>query len=137
MHLYRRCLSKGEGTYMPAAFSTLLLCKISWWVGYPLLGRGRHERNKRLSFKLNLRDIAGLNTQRVFKCDCSGVMLVDLLLGFASSFSSLLSTLAHVCLVYSLFMFTQRTDLLGNGASSLHTAFSSPLSAWDYPCSLL
>lgn len=61
-------------------------------------------RGKLLSFKLNLHDIAGLNTQRVFKCDCSGVCW--LLFGFAS-FSSLLSTL----------------DLLGNGVSSLHAAF--------------
>lgn len=136
VHLYRRCLSNGEGTYTPSAFSALLLCRISWWVGYPLLGRGRCEGSKWLSSKLNLNDIAGLSTQRVFKCDCSRILLVDLLFGFAS-FSSLLSTLAHICLVYSLFMFIQRTDLLGNRAPSLHAAVRSPLSAWGYPCSLL
>lgn len=135
--LYKRCLPKGESTYMPFAFLTLLLCMIFWWVGHPLQGRGRRGRGKWLSFKLNLPDIAGLNTRRVFKCDCSEVLLVDLLFGFAASFSSLLIILAHVHLVYSLFMFIQRTDLLRNGASSLHTAFTSPLSAWDYPCSLL
>ena len=127
--LYKRCLSKGEGTYTPAAFSTLLLCRIAWWVGHPLLGRGRIERSKWQSFRLNVHDITGLNTQRVFKCDCSGILFLHLWSGFAAAFASLLSTLAHVCLVYSLFMLIQRTDLPGNRAASLPAAFRSP-SAW-------
>lgn len=65
-----RCVCRG-GAFTPAAFSTLILCKIPWWVGCSLLGRGRSEKSKQLSFKLNLHYIAGLNTQVVFKCNCS------------------------------------------------------------------
>lgn len=95
-----RCVCRG-GAFRPAAFSTLILCKILWWVGYSLLRRGRSEKSKQLSFKLNLHYIAGLNTQGVFKRDCSRAFVLDFLFGFAPSF---LFPLEHFVLcVYGLF----------------------------------
>lgn len=47
-----------------------------------LLGRGSSEKSKQLSSRLNFHYIVGLNSQGVFKCDCSRAFVVDFLFGF-------------------------------------------------------
>lgn len=64
------------GAFKPAAFSTLVLHKIPWWGGYSLLGRGRNEKSKQLSFKLNLHYIAA-RIPRVFSnVTAAGLLLL-------------------------------------------------------------
>lgn len=87
-----RCVCIG-GAFTPAAFSTLILYEIPWWVGYALLGRGRSEKSKQLSCGPNLHYNAGLYSQGDFKCYCSRAFVVDFIFGFPKLLGNLLGFL--------------------------------------------
>lgn len=104
-------LSRAKSTYtfslLICETCSLLLCKMSWWVGYTPLGRGSDDTSKKLSFKLNLCDNAGLVTQRVFKCDLSRVLFMDFSFCFTYFFlPSWAPWFRCICFIPFTFFFT-------------------------------
>lgn len=135
-------LSRAKSTYtfslLICETCSLLLCKMSWWVGYTPLGRGSDDTSKKLSFKLNLRDNAGLVTQRVFKCDLSRVLFMDFSFCFTYFFlPSWAPWFRCICFIPFTFFFLLMTGFLGSRLSSLCDTFRPLLLALGYWSSLI